>query len=484
MNTAFANLAVSQIILQAMYDITLSSGTSWNLSGTIGANFGGVTGGQLTLEAGRNIIFGDGSSISDANNWSVTLDAGYNFANNSINYGKGSIYLGGYDGTSPQDYSGSIQTASGSINLTAGQDILVGSGYVITTGGGGISAQALKGNIDTGSDAQGYYFSISSVNSLSQAYNLSDGLGGISTEAGGDVTLIAGGNVTSVLPGNGVYYYDGNPETPGNGNDYQTAGSGAYGSQPGNVTIVAGGNVTGNYLVANGTGAIYAGVKMVNGIPVDASGNPVTDGKSYVLDSSSTGSAGTADSELALNLITGGWTVDAAQDIYLQEVRNPNGVFDINGGRSFKHYFDYAASDYVNLNAGNLVQLGASPSVLPRPTGNPVPFIYPSILNINAGAGGVAFVGGNTDPFNQLILFPSPEGSLTINTTDGGSLVGELAASGGVPQIFNLIVSDSGSRQLTTSFSDQNCTFGINDHAATPIHAATSTTPTMPPRSN
>ena len=80
-NSAFANLAVSQIILQAAYDITLAGGTAWNLSGTIGANLGGVTSGQLTLEAGRNIIFGDGSSISDANNWSVTLQAGYNFAN-------------------------------------------------------------------------------------------------------------------------------------------------------------------------------------------------------------------------------------------------------------------------------------------------------------------------------------------------------------------------------------------------------------------
>jgi hypothetical protein len=85
--------------------------------------------------------------------------------------------------------------------------------------------------------------------------------------------------------------------------------------------------------------------------------------------------------------------------------------------------------------------------VLPRPTGIQVPFIYPSILNINAGAGGVELVG-DTDPFNQLILFPSPQGSLTINTTDGGSLVGDLASSGGAPQIFNLIVSDSRRNQL------------------------------------
>ena len=87
-NSAFANLAVSQIILQAVYDITLAGGTSWNLSGTIGANFGGVTSGQLTLEAGRNIIFGDGSSISDANGWSVTLMAGVN------NFNTGTIQPG------------------------------------------------------------------------------------------------------------------------------------------------------------------------------------------------------------------------------------------------------------------------------------------------------------------------------------------------------------------------------------------------------
>ncbi|MGA2786986.1 MAG: filamentous hemagglutinin N-terminal domain-containing protein [Verrucomicrobiota bacterium] len=426
-------------------------------SGTVSAGAGAVT-----WLAGGDIQFGDGSQIT-VGSGAVTLDAGYSFVNNAVQSGSGSIYLNG--GLSGDGIGGSIQTGSGDIYLTAGQNILVGSGYVITTGGGSISAHALAGNIDTGSDAQGYHFSGSPVSSLSQAYNLQDGLGGISTAAGGDVTLIAGGDVTSFLPGN---------QSPGNP-DYATAGSGAYGHQLGNITIVAGGNVTGNYLVANGTGAIYAGVKMVNGIPVDANGNPVTDGKSYVLDSP-TGSAGTADNELALNLITGGWTVNAAQNIYLQEVRNPNGVFDISAGRSNVHYFDYAPGDYVDLNAGNLVQLGASASVLPRPTGILVPFIYPSILNINAGAGGVELVG-DSEPFNQLILFPSPQGSLTINTTDGGSLYSGLAPSGEAPQIFYLIVSDSGSHQLTASSSDQNCTFGISDFAASPIHAATSTDP-------
>ena len=97
-NNAFANLAVSQIILQAAYDITLVGGTSWNLSGTIGANFGGVTSGQLTLEAGRNISFGNGAQLTDANNWSVTLQAGYDFVNNVVKPNAGTIYI--YGGSS------------------------------------------------------------------------------------------------------------------------------------------------------------------------------------------------------------------------------------------------------------------------------------------------------------------------------------------------------------------------------------------------
>lgn len=460
-NTALANLGVSDIILQAQNDITLATGTAWDLSGTIGANLGGVTGGQLTLQAGRNIIFGEGSSISDANDWSVALSAGVNdFTAGTVQPGMGSIYLNGGMG---QTGGGFIQTAQGNINLTAGQDITVGSGYVITTGGGSINAHALAGNIDTGSDAQGYHFE-SAVGSLSEAYDLSGGLGGISTANGGDVTLIAGGNVTSVLPTAGGFIYDGTFMSPNN-SDYTTAGVGTYGtSASGNVTVVAGGNVTGHYLVANGTGNIFAGVEM------DANGNPVQNGSgNYALDS--TGSAGTSQSspDFSLGLINGGWNVAAAQDIILQEVNNPNGVFDTSGGAAFNHYFDYGLDDYVNLSAGNLVQLGASSAILPRPSGIRIPFIYPSILNITTGAGGVTLVGDNA-PFNQLILFPSPAGSLTINTT--GSLIGELPTigSGNAPQIFNLIISDSGSHQYRTGSS-----FGLNDHAATPVHLGSET---------
>jgi filamentous hemagglutinin family protein len=413
--------------------------------------------GAINLSAGQGLTDNSGAiNTTDGGSIAVVAGTDLSLGGAVAATGAGGIVATATAGSITID-PGTITTSAGDINLTAEQDITVGAGYVITTGGGSITAHALTGSIDTGSDAQGYHFT-SNAGSLSQAYNLSDGLGGISTEAGGDVNLTAGGDVTSVLPANKGYYYDGSFVTAQN-NDYTTAGSGAYGPEAGNVTIIAGGNVTGNYVVANGVGSIFAGVTM------DASGNPVKNALgNYVLGGS--GSAGTdlLKPDLALDLVKGGWNVTAAQDIILQEVLNPNGVFDVSGGAAYDHYFDYAPGDFVNLTAGNLVQLGGSSSVLPRVGSLAVPVIYPSILNITAGAGGVAFVGDFI--FNQLILFPSPQGSLTINTSDGGPLVGQLPFSGGAPQIFDLIVSDSGNSQYLTSGD-----FGANDHAATPVHA-------------
>ena len=283
---AFANKNFSNIKLQATGDITVSDNTVWDLSASTGMGSG-----QLSLQAGGNIFMNNGAHILGANNWAVALAAGYNFINNLITPGTGSVLL---------NDNSSIQTALGGISLAAGKDITVKSGYVITTAGGAIDAHAFTGNIDTGSSAQGYHF-VLNASSLATAYDLSGGLGGISTMAGGNVNLTAGGNVSSVLPGKKGFFYNGN---------FVTA---------------------------------------------------------------------------------------------------PN-------------------SDYTT-----------------------------------AGAGGVMLVGDSS--FNQLILFPSPQGGLVINTTGGGSLAGKLPTSAGAPQIFNLIVSDSGARQYKSSAS-----FGLNDHANTPVH--------------
>jgi filamentous hemagglutinin family protein len=465
-NAAFLNKNFSQILLQANSDITVNANTIWDLSASTGVNHG-----QLTLEAGGNIIFKRGAEILDGNNWSVSLAAGYDFANNVVD-GAGSIYLSGGDGLTG---NGRIQTAQGNINLLAGQDILIGTGFARTSAGGSVIAQALVGNIDTGTYAHGYVYAIGS--SLNAPYFKVDpiyGTGGISTAAGGNVVIVAGGDVTSFLP-------SGNAASSIGGD----AGSGAFGSKAGNVTVVAGGNVMGHYVVANGAGRIFAGAKMdANGNPVNAGGNliDVSDtGAHYALAAGSDGSAGTADTKLALSLVAGGWNVNAAQDIYLQEVRNPNGVF--NRGQSQQspptyHYFNYAPDAYVNLMAGNSVTLGDSSSSLPRDVadGVEVPFIYAPILNIIAGAGGVTLTG-DSDPYNKLILFPSAQGSLTIVTKGGGALSGGLAASAdGSPNIFDLIVSDSGQNHYYDGNLDL---FGLTDHATTPVHLDSPTPVTL-----
>jgi filamentous hemagglutinin family protein len=405
LNVYGAFYGFSQITLQAKNDITLANGTFWSLSDATGLGDG-----QLTLEAGNDIIFEDGSEIYDANNWSLTLKAGVNdFTAGSVQSGVGTIYLNGGDG---QNSSGTIQLSSGSVNLTAGQDIQVGSGAITTTGGGNIIATAIAGSVNTGTDEAGYDFNLASSRN-GDLYDVDSALGGISTAGGGDVNITAGLDIISFLP-------------TGN-NPSGDAGSGAFGAAPGNVTLNAGRNVEGHFVVANGTGAITAG-----------------------------SDAGTSQEELALSLIDGGWTVNAIGNILLQEVRNPNGIFNNLGfiNSTTEHYFDYAPDDYVTLDAGDSVEL--SGDNLPRNSGSfeqNIPPIYPSTLDITAGAGGI-LLG------HDIILFPSPLGSLDITTTDGGSFVGTL--SGDLAQF---TMSDSGQSQYTTAAS-----FGISDHASVPVH--------------
>jgi hypothetical protein len=335
----------------------------------------------------------------------------------------GSIYLNGGPG---KNLNGFIQSAAGEIDLTAGNDILVGIGAVRTTGGGSIMASALSGSVDTGSLAKGYYFQDAESGLI---YGVDASLGGISTAAGGNVSITAGLDVISQLPSGS--------RTAGD------AGTGAFGSAPGDVTITAGRNVTGHYVVANGTGTITAGS--------DAGGS-------------------TDSSQLALSLIKGGWNVNASDAINLSEVRNPNGIFNNVSGQYYsadnyphydQHYFDYDPADYVKLTAGNAVVLGAGK--LPRnasATETAIPVLYPGTLDITAGAGGVTLV-------KNLTLFPSEQGSLAIKTTGGGSL------SGSGSDLVALLVSDSANVQYKPG------TFGQTDYAQTPLHLDNPTSLTL-----
>ncbi|HZQ47143.1 MAG TPA: hypothetical protein VFC07_09035, partial [Verrucomicrobiae bacterium] len=370
--------------------------------------------GVISLTAGNNIQLGAGLIETTAGG-GINLKA----TAQDINMGTGSVSATGGGNITANAALGSlnigsefVQTDSGSITLKANENILVGSGAVTTIGGGNISATATLGSVDTGTDAHGYLFSAPSRfgNQPGGAQVDLLSLGGISTGAGGNVTIYAGQNVTSYLP-------------TGN-NPAGDAGSGAFGPAPGDVSITAGGNVTGHYVIANGNGTINAGAN-----------------------------AGTSTQQLALSLINGNWTVNAAQNIELQEVRNPNGIFNNRGSASIPSYhgFDYGANDSVTLTAGSSVELTGSN--LPRNSGESIPAIYPPSLIIDTlGKGDVKLD-------NEVILFPSPNGLLNITTADG-SLVGSSALN---PT--QLIMSDSGLTQYINANS-----FGIGDHAAVPVH--------------
>src|SRR6266849_3314480 len=386
-NSAFVGFNI--IHLEATRDISLNPYTVWSLNDSTGR---GDAQSMLTLEAGRNIVFGDGSSIASSVGWSVRLAAGVDFssAQHIVQRGIGSIYLNGgapdVNGQKPNG-NGALETADGSIRLEAGHEILVGGGYIRTVAGGNISITTHDGDVDAGNKPDGYQFS-------RQGYTISPlGLGGIGTAYGGDVFIDAGHDILSFGPI-----------------------SGAYGS--GNVTLRAQDRILGSFLVRDGHGIINAGTDL-----------------------------GSGSSPVSLSLISGGWDVTASRDIYLNEVLNPNGVFNNNRVGGVRFLFDYAPDAYVHLTAGNSVQLlGNAPAHLNDNRDRPP--IYAPQLVINAGAGGVVLG-------NDLVLYPSALGQLQITTTDGGS----LRSTPG--NFFQLTMSDSGSTDYRTF---------AQGHASTPLY--------------
>jgi filamentous hemagglutinin family protein len=433
-NTAFVGF--SSILLQASGNITLNTSTTWNLSSSTHESSG-----ELTMEAGGNITFGNNSKILDANNWSVTLDAGYNFANNTIQSGVGNIYL---DGGSGLSQNGTIELGAGSANLFAGQSILVGSGSVFTTGGGGVFADALAGNINAGT-ANGSS-SIGGIQTSDYQFTFfgtrpNSILGGFSTANGGNVTLIAGDDVISV------------PTVPAN---QWPGASGAYGA--GNVTVIAGNQIIGNYTLADGVGTLLAGVQVQNS-QASILQNPTANTAVYnstlngletevTLSQNPNGNVGSgsgANGAVTLSLLQGSWNAWAANDIYINEVNNPNGTF--NEAQSF--LFNYAPDAAVNLWAGNAINLTGADLTRVNEENQNMPPIYPSILSLDAGAGGIS-IG------SSIILYPSSDGSLQITTRDGGNLSG--AAASDSTTLTSITISDSESANWTTFAQGQAST--------------------------
>jgi filamentous hemagglutinin family protein len=396
-------------------NIQLKPSTIWSLAAT-------ASPATLTLSAGNSIILNVGSAIVAPNNWTLDLFAGTSVpsgtmpAHVSDHTQSDGIYL---LGTAAAKNGAYLQTQNGDINCTAANEVWIGDGKttgggaIRTLGGGNIDVTAIWGNVNTGTGTGGYiYYGTAPYYTPFTLKNGQPGpnstLSGISTAAGGNVTINAiNGSVTSFPAG-----------SSSSGTD---AGSGAFGSQAGqvgNLTINAQ-NVYGHYVVADGTGAINANQNI-----------------------------GSLSQNVALSLVKGRWILNAPNgNIYLQEVRNPNGTYNnvLSGSAPSAgyNYFNYYLDASVNLDAYAIYLTGAT---LQR-QGGAVPVIYPPILDITAGAGGLNL--GNT-----LILFPSVDQNLNI--TDAGVLNGNG---------YTLSMSDTPRKQWVSGSG----AFTVTDTGSTPL---------------
>lgn len=410
----------TSILLQSYgQDISLG-GTQWNLPDSTAPA-------SVTLQSAENVKLSGG--IETGQNWALNLIAGATFATpTSVNSSSvGSVILGGI-----------LQTENGNINVTAADNVTVGTqtqtGNNVTItpgtgairtgltplfvdlpgGGGNITVDAVGGSVNTGDNTGGYSFR------LGAQYTVP---GGISTAAGGNVSITAGGNITSYLP-------------TGTSSSPTDAGSGAFGPEPGVVTVTAGGSVYGHYVAAD---------SVVNGVNTPSTITAVN---------GNAGSAASTSDYLALSLATGSWLVNAPNgNINLQEVRNSQGTLNaVSYTAGLDNVFNYAPNASVTLNAADSVNLlGQS---LPRYSGYLVPCIYPPSLTIDAGT---VSLGVN------VILFPSADGELTVNTT------GNFTGNG-----WTMAMSDFGLTAALTAkgvTADQwtSATDYINGHAPVPI---------------
>jgi filamentous hemagglutinin family protein len=414
LNSLISQNLLSHISLAANSLIELQ--TQWTLPASQDPNA------SLSLSSGKSIVFDDGCFLSAGNNWSVAMRAGPqsrpNPSTDSITLPDGNTYLDGIylNGNSY------LQTRNGNINLWAANEVIVNSGAIRTVQGGRIDVNTDFGDVNCGVNVNGYIFGQNAppyyrVNAAN--------LGGISTAAGGNVTINASRDVISYLP----------TQTDFNDNNSRfDGGTGAFGPQPGNVNITAGRNVFGHFVLANGQGTITAGGDI--GVPLLA-----------------------AQSQgFALSLIKGNWNVLAPNgNIYVQDIRNPNGIFNDRSvsGYGGYHYFDYDPTASVFLQAANSVEItgAGAPHTMPSAPGTPIPLLFPPTLTVVAGAGGFVLD-------SSVILFPSPSQNLSIFTQDHGDFIGRPNFTGVTPY---LEMSDSAARQWTGEGS-----FNLSDHASTP----------------
>jgi len=461
-----------------------------------------LTAGDITLRAAGDVWIGNGGGLVDQTG-NIDVQAGRNVE---------------FAATQPPDPSPTpdsvIQNGSGNIRVVAGGSVLLnpmgnGNAAIRTRGvqdpnlteasrtdGGSILVWAQTGNVDAGNANRwlqpGPYLQ-SPPQPVPGVPNpqfdimpvVANGILGIGSEVGGNVTVVAGGSVSTGTPYINTITGGSAGNRAGLGDD--TGGHiGVFGqpviletrtsnSKQSNILlpnapdsellVVAGSDITGDYMVRHGMGVFRAGYALAPGVDpgtLDAAAvaslAPGSAGSSLVRSTVANGDpthgwVGTLAQPITFDLLFGQRIPDpsdtsqllasidvlGANGVAVRTIESPSLVYppDHQHGIPALQTPGYSPDDAASLDAetGDVVLLGNDISILPEGTVQPAPnndaLILPPNLEVTTQffQRGLESRGGDFVLLNDMVMFPSSSGGLTLNVA-GQVRTANVAANG------------------------------------------------------
>jgi len=443
--------------------------------------------GSLTALAAGDIWIGTGGGLKDQTG-NIDVEAGRN-----VSFAAGQT---------PQDPDSVIETGSGSIRVVAGNSalrpggqagsvILSGNAAIRTTDGGSIvvwaqsDAKGKGGNVDAGNANRwiqpGPAVATRGCGDAAGCPDImpvvADGILGIGSQAGGNVTVVAGGNVStgnSFLPRTG-----GSAGNDAGVMDYTGGHIGVFGqpvtlvprdSKHSNIIlanppesdllVVAGGNITGDYMVRQGAGVFRAGYALDEdpatlrneadkaGLGMLASTVASHLTRSSVTTDPTQGWVGTLARPITFDLLFGkplsnGASIDVlgANGVAVRAIESPSLVYPpfLIGQAAIPNLqvAGYSADDAAFLEAetGDVALLGNDIGIVPELGNGPEPNlnvrILPPSLRVmtHPFQRGLESRGGDFVMLNDFEMFPSASGGLTLKVA-GQVRAANYAANG------------------------------------------------------
>jgi filamentous hemagglutinin family protein len=442
-----------------------------------------LTAGDLTVLAAGDVWLGNGGGLKDKTG-KIDVEAGRDVR-----------FAAAPPQTPDSTQDSVIENGSGPIRVVAGGSVILnanGNGdaairtvgiqdpndpnQVTRTDGGSIVVWAQNGDVDAGNANRWLQpgpgipqANLNAPGSSDVMPVVANGILGIGSQAGGNVTVVAGGNV---LTGNAISTTLTGGTAGGGPADFSGGHIGVFGqpvvlkarttatsnqilpNAPDSLLLViAGGNITGNYVVRHGRGVFRAGYSLL----------PAVDPGSLDADTVAATAPGSAGSDLVRSAAANdptngpltGWVGSLARPItfdllFGQPTTDVNGVYhpsiDVLGAngdavRTIEspslvypaqnlQVPSYSPNDSVSLDAetGDIALLG---NENPGVATNDRVWILPPLLKVTTHdfTRGLESRGGDFVLLNDFLLFPTSTGGLTLDVA-GQVRTANLAANG------------------------------------------------------